>query len=179
MLELLSSHLRRVAFLYVLATKPEDIPDIMKRFVKFLKEESDEDFESTPFEDVPEKGKVNIPLTLNDKAFSRLKEEMSPYPGVIKQGILPGSRDIISFLNVLGQFLTNISILLESPSNPENEPWVESLYKIWGTRSDMSARGLAHKYTGQKTHEVKSNLISKLNDSIKILSNHLSLQPVH
>jgi hypothetical protein len=168
----LSSYLKRVAFLYVLATKPQDIPDILKRFVKFLKEEPVENFETIPFEDLVKASKKNVPLTLNEKALKKLKEIMEPYPSVLSAGILPESRTTMNFLNILGQFLTLITLVLESKF--ENKPWLKDLFKIWGSRENMNARALVDKYSDKNSSTVKKDLIEKLNESIKIIADPLT-----
>jgi hypothetical protein len=162
----LSSYLRRVAFLYVLATNSQDIPDIIKRFVKFLKEEPVENFESTPFEDIVKGSAKRLPLTLNEKALKNLKKIMAPYPSVLSAGILPETSSM-NFLYILGQFLTLITLVLESKF--ENKPWLKELFKVWGSRGKMNARALVDEYSGKDPSPVKKDLIEKLNESLKII----------
>ena len=109
----IASYLKRVSYFFVLATKPQDIPEILKCFVKFLKEEPVENFESTSFEDVVKGSAKRLPLTLNEKALKDLKIIMAPYPSVLSAGILPETSSM-NFLYILGQFLTVITFVLEN-----------------------------------------------------------------
>ena len=167
----ISSYLKRVSYLLVLATKPQDIPDILKRFVKFLKEEPVENFKSSPFEDIVKGSAKHIPLTLNEKALKDLKEIMAPYPSVLSAGIIPESSSM-NFLNILGQFLTVITFVLETKF--EKEQWLKELFKIWGTREKMNARSLVDEYSGKNPSTVKKDLTEKLNESLKIITSPLS-----
>jgi hypothetical protein len=168
----IASYLKRVSYLFVLATKLQDIPDILKRFVKFLKEESLENFESIPFEDVVKGSKQVVPLTLNEKALKDLKKIMAPYPSVLSAGILPESSSM-NFLNILGQFLTVITFVLETKF--EKESWLKELFKIWGAREKMNARSLVDEYSGKNSSAVKKDLTEKLNESLKIITGPLSV----
>jgi len=171
----LSSHLRRLSFLLVLATKIQDIPDIIKRFVKFLKEEPEENFKSTPFEEGSEilcsNAEKFLPFTLNEKALKNIKKIMAPYPSVISAGILPGT-PTMNFLYILGQFLTNITLVLESKFGDES--WLKELFKVWGAREKMNARALVDEYSGKDPSTVKRDLIKKLNESSKIIAEPLN-----
>ena len=167
----ISSYLKRVSYLLVLATKPQDIPDILKRFVKFLKEEPVENFKSSLFEDIVKGSAKHIPLTLNEKALKDLKEIMAPYPSVLSAGIVPESSSM-NFLNILGQFLTVITFVLETKF--EKEQWLKELFKIWGTREKMNARSLVDEYSGKNPSTVKKDLTEKLNESLKIITSPLS-----
>lgn len=159
----ISSYLKRMSYLLVFATKPQDIPDILKRFVKFLKEEPVENFESTPFEDIVKGSAKQLPLTLNDIALKDLKKIMAPYPGVLHAGILPETSSM-NFLYILGQFLTIVTLVLEIKF--EKEQGLKDLFKIWGGREKMNARALVDEYSGKNTSAVKKDLTEKLNESL-------------
>jgi hypothetical protein len=174
----ISSHLKRIASFIVLATNLHDIPDIMKRFVSFLKEETADDFETTLFDErgdilsnAVKKSSKNLPLTLKDPALKKFKEIMAPYPSILSAGTLPKS-STVNFLYILGQFLTVITLILESKF--EKEPWLKDLFKIWGSRERMNARSLVDEYSDKNTSTVKKNLIEKLNDSLFQLTSGLS-----
>ena len=156
--------------MFMLATKLQDIPDILKCFIKFLKEESVENFESTPFEDIT--SAKHVPLTLNEKALKNLKKIMAPYPSVLSAGITPESPITVNFLYILGQFLTVMTLILETKY--EKEPWLKDLFKIWSSRQSMNARALVDKYYGKDPSTVKKDLIEKLNESVKIISKFLT-----
>jgi hypothetical protein len=169
----IASYLKRVSYFFVLATKPQDIPEILKCFVKFLKEEPVENFESTSFEDVVKGSAKRLPLTLNEKALKDLKIIMAPYPSVLSAGILPETSSM-NFLYILGQFLTVITFVLETKF--EKEPWLKSLFKIWGNREKMNARALVDEYSGKNSSAVKKEITGKLNESLKIITDPL-LEP--
>jgi hypothetical protein len=152
----------------VLATKPEEISKIFTCFFDFLKNEPDKNFSTTSFENTVKGPKlINIPLTLNEEAQEKLKSTMAPYKMVLQHGILPGS-SVINYINVLGQFLSNIVLSLEL--RPQSQEIAEKLFKIWGSRDSMSARGLTNKLKNQSTSEAKSSLIKALNVSIHTLA---------
>ena len=159
------SYLRRMATMFLIGTKIQEIPAMLEVMAKFLQEEPEENFSVTSFEEVKD-----VPLTLNDKALKSFKEKTSKYPDLYATG-KAGQKDF-NFLYVLGQLLTNAALVfnLREQENQKIQKASNIFYKIWGSHDEMNARSLVHKYSGKKIGETARTLILRMNASINFIN---------
>jgi hypothetical protein len=158
------SSLRSVASVLVLATKIQEIPEMLESMTEFLRNEPEENFSNTSFEEVSD-----VPLTLNDKAIASFKKKTEKFPGLYATG--KAGQHEFNFLYVLGQLLTNAAMVFGSKEaeNPELTSPARKFYAIWGSHREMNARNIVHKFAGRKTGDTKRALILRMTASVNVM----------
>ena len=150
------SSLRSVASVMVLATKIQEIPEMLEMMIEFLREEPEENFSNTSFEEVSD-----VPMTLNDKALASFKNKTEKFPGLYATG--KAGQPEFNFLYVLGQLLTNAVMVFNAheTDKPELNGPARKFYAIWGSHKKMNARSLIDTFSGRKTGDTKRSLFLK------------------
>lgn len=168
---LISTFLKQASiFLNAFSTKVEEIPEILQLLADFLKKEPLKNF-TYHF------GDLKVPFTLipgpgsSEEHFKTFTEK---FPSIYKSGLFPEKEKApINLIYVIGQVLTNIAIVLEylnmGTESKELKSQINSVYEIWGSMRHMNARKLVDKYKNESAEHVKTDLISNLEASAKII----------
>jgi hypothetical protein len=165
----ISASLKSLASTILGTTNIKDVPKMLSLLEKFLREEPEEDFESTSF-----RGVTDVPLTLKEKAVEHFKEKTSEFPYLYETG--HAGEPVLNFLYTLGQLLTKTALIFEindKPDDPHFQKSVRKFYAIWGSYREMNARSLVNKYAGQSTPKVKREVLMKLVASINLIENEI------
>jgi hypothetical protein len=171
MLNLISSDLRRISLILKWATKVDDIPEMFQIMAEFLKKEPDKNFSYYD----------ELPLNMNDEAFSTFEKMMAKFPEVVSAGKAQTKREQtpVNFLITLGQMLVRVAWtfapyidayvpkLIEKYKNIV--PLIENLHKIWGSFNEMNATALAGKYQNKSIPDTKRSLIQRMESSASLI----------
>lgn len=170
----ISSKLKFIVAVLRIATNKEQIPEMFRILADFLKNEPDENFNHSSYEDLehivhtPSKEKINLPLTLNESAMKTLETRLSKFPDIIQSGKIKKTE--LNFIYMIGQLLTRIAFVFDTHSQVKGiVPHIDEFFKIWGSYDQMNASSLANKYRNKETTYAKHDLISKLEKSADLV----------
>jgi hypothetical protein len=169
----ISSSLMTIATLLKISTDKERIPEMLRALADYLKEEPDENFIHGTFNSYTSEGKIDLPLTLNDSALKSLETKISEFPDIIRSG--KAGIPQFNFIYMLGQLLANIAMIFESHHVMKKTiiPHVDEFFKLWGSFHQMNGLSLSQKYRDKSNSAAKQDLISKLNESAKIIETNI------